>query len=101
MKTRRTERGFNIANFTDRYGVSCSIQESSLATEACIWLGCDDANPQMFVPNGKPTAWRPLPLPELPPGGDFSFNTRMHLSQDQVAELIPLLQHFVDTGELP
>jgi hypothetical protein len=26
---------------------------------------------------------------------------RMHLSQEQVAELLPLLTHFVETGELP
>ena len=26
---------------------------------------------------------------------------RMHLTQQMVAYLIPLLQHFVDTGELP
>ena len=26
---------------------------------------------------------------------------RMHLSQEMAAELIPLLQHFVDTGGLP
>ena len=26
---------------------------------------------------------------------------RMHLSQDQVAALLPLLQHFVETGALP
>lgn len=27
-------------------------------------------------------------------------NNRMHLTQDQVRELLPLLQHFVDTGKL-
>lgn len=27
-------------------------------------------------------------------------NNRMHLTQDQVKELLPILQHFVDTGEL-
>ena len=26
---------------------------------------------------------------------------RMHLTQEMVAELLPLLQHFVETGELP
>ncbi len=26
---------------------------------------------------------------------------RMHLTQDMAAELIPLLQHFVETGDLP
>lgn len=27
--------------------------------------------------------------------------SRLHLSRPQVAELIPILQHFVDHGELP
>lgn len=78
MIIRFTNRGFAIGEFEDRYGTKCSIQESSLATEACIWLGqhhCD-----------KPGCETP---------------TRMHLTQDMAAELIPLLQHFVDTGSLP
>ncbi len=41
MKLFCTERGFARANFVDRYREQCSIQESSLATERCIWLGCD------------------------------------------------------------
>ena len=36
-----TERGFDFAAFTDRYGKSCSLQKSSLATEDCIWLGVE------------------------------------------------------------
>ena len=41
IKMEKTERGFLRGEFTDRYGHECSIQESSLATEECIWLGCD------------------------------------------------------------
>lgn len=100
MKFRKTERGFTVANFEDQYGKQCSIQESSLATDRCIWLGIDDANPQVFIPNGNPS-WRPMGLPELPERGAYSFDTRMHLTREQVAELIPVLQYFVDTGELP
>ena len=36
-----TQRGFMRGEFIDRYGAKCSIQESSLATEACIWLGTE------------------------------------------------------------
>ena len=39
---RKTERGFAILNFIDRYNRPCSLQKSSLATENCIWLGADD-----------------------------------------------------------
>jgi hypothetical protein len=73
------DRGFLKGAFKDRYGASCSIQKSSLATEDCIWLGADE-------------------ISEAP--GVEPFNTRMHLTRDMAAELIPLLQHFVDTGEL-
>ncbi len=72
MEVKKTERGFNIASFKDRYGADCSLQQSSLATENCIWLGT----------NGE--------------DGD-----RMHLTQKMVEDLLPYLQHFVKTGELP
>lgn len=93
MKIKQTGRGFSIAEFTDRYGVKCSIQESSLATEAAIWLGCNDSNPVHLVPG---RGWQPVDMPD-----EYSANTRMHLTQEMVAELLPLLAHFVETGELP
>ena len=65
----RTQRGFALAEFKDRYDTKCSIQESSIATEYCLWLGVDDY--------------------------------RMHLTQDMVQKLLPLLDHFVKTGGLP
>lgn len=37
-----TRRHFGIGHFRDRYDKRCTIQESSLATECCIWLGTDD-----------------------------------------------------------
>ena len=36
---RRTERGFEIITFHDRYNQACSLQQSSLAFEDAIWLG--------------------------------------------------------------
>jgi hypothetical protein len=89
----RTERGFAIDHFTDRNGVRCSIQKSSLADEDCIWLGCVDPDPKTFVP-GK--SWQSHKLPP-----QTICNTRMHLTVEQVEALLPLLQHFVATGELP
>ncbi len=41
MKFKKTKRGFDIAEFTDSYGQSCSIQKSSIDTEDCIWLGVE------------------------------------------------------------
>lgn len=75
IKLEPTLRGFLRSEFIDRYGNKCSLQKSSLATEDCIWLGVhEDFN-----------------------GGDSS---RMHLTRDNVAELLPYLQKFVETGEL-
>ena len=99
-----TYRGFAHSSFEDRYGARCSIQKSSLAFEDCIWFGVDDANPIIMcnnaVRNGVPAqdncGWQPYEIPE-----DVSLNTRMHLTQEQVKQIIPVLQHFVDTGELP
>jgi hypothetical protein len=93
LELRMTPRGFSRIEFTDRYGIQCSLQESSLATEAAIWFGVNNANPQVCIP-GK--GWTPVPLPEGTVCTD-----RMHLTQDMVRELLPLLQQFAETGELP
>jgi hypothetical protein len=78
IKIKNTERGFGVGTFEDRYGAPCSIQESSIATESCIWLGVDDTNHGKFTDYG-----------------------RMHLTQSDVAMMLPYLMHFVETGNLP
>jgi hypothetical protein len=99
-----TSRGFRLNEFVDRYGSCCSIQKSSLATEDAIWFGVDDAKPQIMVvdaqrlgiPTRESCGWIPYYIPE-----EVLLTTQMHLTRDQVKELLPILQHFVDTGELP
>lgn len=86
-----TARGFARFCFEDRYKVACSLQMSSLATEAAIWLGCDDIQPRILVPN---EGWQPVSIPGM------ITNSQMHLTQDQVRELLPYLQRFAETGEL-
>ncbi len=71
LEVTRTSRGFAIARGVDRYAAPYSIQDSSLAEEAAIWLGSDADT-----------------------GG------RAHLTQDMAAGLIPLLQAFVATGSI-
>jgi hypothetical protein len=92
MKKTITNRGFVAIEFVDRNGEKCSLQESSIATENAIWLGCDEANPQVLIP-GK--GWTKL---ECPP--DTLFNTRMHLTQEQVKKLLPFLEKFVKKGTI-
>lgn len=88
---RQTQRGFQRISFEDLVGSSCSLQESSLGTEAAIWLGVDEGGHfELKGPGQLPTN-----IGTPPTGG------RMHLRRGQVAMLLPLLQHFVDFGELP
>ncbi len=67
-----TQRGFPYIDFKDHYGLGCSLQDSSLATEPCIWLGVDI----------------------------HDRHSRMHLTIEMVKELLPFLQNFVDTGSI-
>lgn len=103
LKKTKTARGFSLIEFTDKYGESCSIQKSSAASFDAVWLGIDKAKPQIMCSKAAAhgldpkdgTGWRDFPIPD-----DVHISTCMHLTREQVAELIPVLQKFVDTGEL-
>lgn len=92
LSEHRTHRGFAFVEAHDSYGKQFSIQKSSLATDDAIWFGIDDPEPRVLKPG---QGWVPLELP-----ADVNINTRMHLTREQVAQLLPVLQHFVDTGEV-
>ena len=100
---RSTERGFAIGEFKDQYGLKCSIQKSSIATKDCIWLGVDDASPEIMVSDARrlgitdsnANGWMPYEVPR-----EVLMHTRMHLSREDVKKLLPILQKFADTGEL-
>lgn len=105
MKSETTNRGFEVVNFADYNGVECSIQQSSAvdlyaagsldhAGSSLLWLGCNDADPKYFVPNGDPP-WRPVEMPET-----YVANTRMHLNRKQVIDLVTHLQAWLETGSL-
>ena len=66
-----TGRGFEILTFSDRYGVECQLQQSSLAE---------------FEPPGSSAVWL------------GTENERMHLDQPLVQALIERLQTWLDTG---
>ena len=91
MIKKETNRGFGIYEFTDRYGNKCSLQKSSLATEQAIWFGVDDVNPQIMGSNG----WEKFEIPK-----EVLLNKRMHLTQQQVKDLLPILTKFVEKGEI-
>lgn len=71
-KLLQTSRGFDLIEFTDMYGESCSLQASSLARPA-VWLGCNN--------NAKPHHVT----------GD-AMSPRMHLDRKQVQALVVHLQ---------
>lgn len=104
LKRKNTARGFTRYSFEDRSGAECSIQKSSLAFEDAIWFGPDDAQPRILasqaaahgVQTSSDCGWVPYPVPDA-----VMLRTRMHLSREQVWQLIPILQHFAITGELP
>jgi hypothetical protein len=91
LKIRINERNFGVYDFKDHYGHGCSLQKSSLATENCIWLGVDDAAPE--VNRGK--GWEKV---ELPLG--TVCHSRMHLTRKQVSDLLPILIRFAKTGNI-
>lgn len=103
MIASKTDRGFATVEFLDRYGDACIIQKSSLATEDAIWFGIQDACPQIMasdalaagIDTDETTGWIPYPMPK-----NVLLTTRMHLTRELVAELMPILQRFVDTGEV-
>lgn len=107
MEFKKSNRGFNIGLFKDLNGEACSIQESSLATEEAIWIGINNANPQIMSSTAIKMGLRertfdendngfvPYPIPD-----EVIMSTRMHLTREMVADLLPILSHFVQTGEL-
>jgi hypothetical protein len=90
LKKSKTNRGFGLYTFIDKYGVECSLQDSSLATEPAIWFGVNEPNPKKLT---KEKGWEKYELPE-----DIHMSTRMHLTQEQVKKLLPILTFFAETG---
>jgi hypothetical protein len=94
MELNTTQRGFDITEFTDSYGEICSLQKSSSASSDKIWLGISKPKLTVFENESK-GQYIITDMPE-----NFSVNARMHLNREQVAELLPYLQKFVESGEL-
>ncbi len=87
-----TDRGFPIILFEDEYGERCSLQISSLiGDQVFCWFGVTSPTIQVME-SGK--GWQPV---KLPVGAVVS--SRMHISQEQVRQLLPHLQAFAESGE--
>ena len=97
MKKSKTGRGFAIIEFEDCYGVECSIQKSSSASEDRIWFGANELGLKVMTPYA---GWNEVDVTDMVGTDQWIANTRMHLNQEQCKELIEVLQRFVETGEI-
>ena len=105
-----TERGFEIIKFDDRYGVECSLQQSSMSGDddeppghTAIWLGPNDADPKIMksqaeahgvsLPPGEVSGFMPYPIPDA-----VLLTTRMHLDRQLVVQLVYRLRTWLETG---
>lgn len=103
IKEETTDRGFKLVIFEDLYKEKCSIQQSSIATEHAIWFGIDKINPvilagdaiRLGIKTDMVGGWEKYPIPK-----EVLLTSRMHLTQEQVKELLPYLQRFSETGEI-
>ena len=101
MKMEHTRRGFTFTKFIDSGNNECSLQESSCATENRIWLGCTKINLKYF--NANQGGWVDITEPDTVNTVEEHYyaNNHMHLNQEQVRNLLPLLTHFAEHGTLP
>lgn len=108
MEFKHNLRGFYVGEFKDAANTPCSIQESSLGTEAAIWLGVDEVNPRRLTDNG----WEPVPFPTNVPTNDVFgnpigfhsdtlFNTRAHLTIQHVKVILTIFEIFQENKLAP
>ena len=96
MNKQFTQRGFGYYEFTTDDGDTATVKKSSSAMKDYIWIGAKNLKVKHFkADQGWNDIVYPNSIEELYVG-----NERLHLNQEQVAELIPILQKFVDTGEI-
>jgi len=91
MKVDQTERGFDIVEFEDSYGMQFSVQASS-NVDPHLWVGPRKPEVKTCVP-GK--GWSDFPLPE----GVHAFS-RGHLDRKMVRGIVKLMRRWLRTGLL-
>ncbi len=89
---------FGYVKFEDKYGLPCSMQQSSITTERCMWLGVDDAKPvvkakdaiKLGIQTHETVGWIDYNIPK-----EVLLHTRMHLTEKQVVALIAHLRQWL------
>lgn len=75
----KTNRGFEIIEFSDINGQPCSLQKSSLLDPPALWLGCN-----------QDAGFHHVTQEALKP--------RMHLNRKLVEALVETLNRWLETG---
>lgn len=89
----KTERGFDFYSFTDANGERCTLQKSSSGNDELVWLGVEG---KVLRSSGiEGVGMIPVPLNE-----EFLVIARMHLNREMARKLLPMLQNFVEIGEM-
>lgn len=79
-EVQKTERGFSYLDLKDMYGNTISIQESSSASSANIWFGCQTHNKAFVIKDGQVSEY-------MFEKGDLLVNERLHLNKAKVRQL--------------
>lgn len=99
MNKTKTSRGFGIIEFKDANGEKCTLQQSSVVrNESLIWFGSENIGLRGFN-----QGWREISEHDIMKKFNVDSliaNTRMHLTQSQIKELLPHLIQFAETGEI-
>ena len=107
LKYSKTARGSDLIKFKDDDRNNCSLQKSS-SVVGKIWLGIADPFVKEFwhdeIPENKnlKCKWEDRDINDLKqsPNNGILICSRMHLTREQVKELLPYLQKFVETGDI-
>jgi hypothetical protein len=89
----RNEKGNDLVMFIDGHDQECCIEMTQRAES--IWLGPTD--PAMTVYEMPDRTGKTLEI-QVPFG--FKIHAQMHLSREQVSQLLPFLTNFVERGKL-
>lgn len=88
--------------FNDRYDKPFVLHGSTLATEACVWMGMPDTQPvvmathakQVGVQTDKKVGWVDYPVPR-----GVLIPTMSHLTVDQAKLVVAALQEFIEEND--
>jgi len=96
MKKELTPKGVEYVDFTDSHKEECTLRKCYLPdNEDKIGIALGIKDPKVYIFNKDTWEWDDHPIPEK-----VKVETQIHLTREQVKELLPYLQYFVATGNI-